>query len=84
MILKYHHDIVSYISYYKDGDQCSVKGIYSVEANEELLKFMNSKQNFLDLGGINIRISSNEAVQSLYSMTKVLPETEKRLTYPTY
>lgn len=45
---------------------------------------MNSKQNFLDLGGMNIRVSSHEAVQSLYSMTKVLPETEKRLTYPMY
>lgn len=45
---------------------------------------MNSKQNFLDLGGMNIRVSSNEAIQSLYSMTKVLPETEKRLTYPMY
>lgn len=45
---------------------------------------MNSKQNFLDLGGINIRVSSNEAVQSLYSMTKILPETKPKLTYPTY
>ena len=76
--------IQSVIYPYKDGDQCSVKGICSVEANEELLKYMNSKQNFLDLGGMNIRVSSHEAVQSLYSMTKVLPETEKRLTYPTY
>lgn len=62
----------------------SVKGIYTEEANKELLEYMNSKQNFLDLGGINMRVSSNEAIQSLYSMTKILPETRPKLTYPTY
>lgn len=67
-----------------DGDQVSIKGAYTVETNEELIKFMNSKKNFLDLGSTNMRVSSNEAIQSLYSMTKVLPETESKLTYPTY
>lgn len=67
-----------------DGDQTSIRGVYSVEANEELIEFMNSKKNYLDLGGINMRISTNEAVQSLYSMTKILPETESKLTNPEY
>lgn len=65
-------------------DQVSVKGIYTIEANEELKKHMNSKKNFINLGDTNMRVSSNEAVQSIYNMTRVLPETKPKLTYPTF
>lgn len=67
-----------------DGDQVSVKAAYSIEANEELIAYMNSKKNYLDLGGINMRVASNEAIQSLYSMTRILPESEKKLTNPVF
>lgn len=57
-----------------DGDQVSVKGIYTVEANDELHDFINSKANYIDLGGINMRVSTNEAVQAIYNLTKILAD----------
>lgn len=63
-----------------DGDQVSAKAAYTVEANEELIKYMDSKANFINSGGTNIRVSSNEAIMSIYSLTKVLPETVNKLT----
>lgn len=59
-----------------DGDQTSVKGVYTKEANEELLKFMNSKANYIGFNGECIRTSSNEAIQSIFNLTRVLPGTE--------
>lgn len=67
-----------------DGDQCGIRGVFTVEANEELEKFRNSKRFYLTLGGVNNKVSSNEAIQSLYNLTRVLPETKSKLTYPTY
>ena len=55
-----------------DGDTVSVKGVWSVEANDELDKYLKSKANFVDLGAGRIRYSSQEAVQSIYDLTKVL------------
>lgn len=37
---------------------------------------MQSKVHYIDFGCKNIRVSSNEAVQALYSMTLTLPGTE--------
>jgi len=65
-----------------DGDQTSNKGIYTIEANEELKNFMNSKAHYISLNGINMRTSSNEAIQSLYSLTKILPNT--KITTPIF
>lgn len=65
-----------------DGDQVTVKGIYSDEANAELMNHMNSKAHYVNLGGENVRTSSNEAIQSLYNLTKVLDGT--KLTDPTF
>ena len=65
-----------------DGDQVTVKAAFSLEANEELDKMMNSKSHFISLGANNVRTSSNEAVQSLYNLTLVLPGT--RLTDPEF
>lgn len=68
-----------------DGDQVGVKGVYSIESNEELLNHINnSKSNFIDLGGKNIKISTNEAVQSLYCLTKVLSTDLNKLTNPEF
>lgn len=63
-----------------DGDQVSVKGVYVAESNDELFNYMNSKANFITSGGSNIRVSSKEAIMAIYSLTKVLPDTEKKLT----
>lgn len=67
-----------------DGDQCAVKAAYSEEANEELKKLINSKALFLDLSGNNIMVSTNEAVQSIYSLTKVLSADENKLIDPKF
>ena len=65
-----------------DGDQVTVKAVYSLEANEELDKMMNSKAHFITLGAKNGRTSSNEAIQCLYNLTLVLPGT--KLTDPVF
>lgn len=58
-----------------DGDMASVKGVYTKEANEELLKFMDSKANYIGFNGECMRTSANEAIQSIYNITRVLPNT---------
>ena len=65
-----------------DGDTATVRGVYTVEANEELEKHMHSKANFIDVGGNTIRYSSGDAIQSLYNLTRILPDT--KLTEPTF
>lgn len=55
-----------------DGDQMSVKGIYTKEANEEAEKFITSKAMYI---GLDMKCSegpSKEAVQSIYDLTRVL------------
>ena len=59
-----------------DGDQITVKGVYTEEANEELRQFMNSKQNFITFGGKPSKASEGDAVQSIYAFTKVLSDTK--------
>lgn len=43
---------------------------------------MNSKSNFITLGAENIKSSSGDAIMSIYSLTKILPET--KLTNPVF
>ena len=59
-----------------DGDTVSDKGVYSTEANKELMSYMNSKAFYISLSGTNIRATSKEGLQSLYSLTRVLPGTK--------
>lgn len=63
-----------------DGDQMTVKSIYSTEANQELEKQLNSKIHYIALGGSNIMTVTNEGMQALYNLTLVLPDDKKRLT----
>ena len=65
-----------------DGDQITVKLVYSVEANEELKKFKNSNGQFITLNGINGRKADKEAIQAMYNLTLVLPDT--KLTDPEF
>ena len=69
---------VASINKYKDT--VTIKGIFSVEANEELDRVMNSKYNFITSGNTGIRTSSNEAIQSLYNLTLVLEDDTKKMT----
>lgn len=67
-----------------DGDQVSVKGIYSDEANKELSEYLNSNLHYIDLGGKIIRTASNEGLQSLYSLTLTLNDDKEKLIDPKF
>lgn len=53
-----------------DGDQVSIRGVFSQEAKIEAEKIMKSKANILNVYGQNMRKTTNEGVQTLYMMTK--------------
>lgn len=59
-----------------DGDQVTIKMPYSTESNEELKKYAQSNAQFVTLGGKNGRLAGNEAIQAMYNLTLVLPETK--------
>lgn len=59
-----------------DGDQAGLKAAYTKEAIDELIASINSKKAYANLGGINPRVSDNEAAQALYNLTLALPGTK--------
>ena len=59
-----------------DGDQCTCKGVYTREANQELEEYMYSKQNFITFGGEPLREPGSDSLQALYALTKVLSTTK--------
>lgn len=59
-----------------DGDQTTVKAVFSNEANKELGEYLNSKPHYIAVNGINTRVSTNETVQVIYSLTKIDSETK--------
>lgn len=63
-----------------DGDQVTLKMAYSIESNEELKKYMNSKAQFITASGSNGRLADKEAIQAIYNMTLVLPEDRDKMT----
>ena len=67
-----------------DGDTVGVKGVWLQESNEELMKFIKSKSHYINFSGGNFRSPSNEAIQSLYSMTKILPQDLSKVTDPVF
>ena len=67
-----------------DGDTVTVRGVFTKEANEELRNFQNTKRNFIGLGAKNLRTVASDVVQSLYSLTKILPEDKDKLTTPEF
>ena len=60
----------------KNKDQVTVKGVWSDEANAELDKQLKSKKQYIGLSGKNVRTGSNEAIQCLYSLTLLLPDSK--------
>lgn len=67
-----------------DGDQITVRGVFTDEANDELRDFQLSKKNFIGFGAKNIRFKDGDTVQSLFCLTKILPQDEKKLISPKF
>lgn len=67
-----------------DGDQVTVKGIFSEEANRELDSQLTNKSHYFNLGGGGVRSSSKEAMQSLYSLTLCLTADTDKMTNPKF
>lgn len=67
-----------------DGDTVGIKGVWIQESNKELREFIKSKSHYINFSGSNLRKPSNEAIQSLYSLTKVLPQDLNKLTEPEF
>lgn len=59
-----------------DGDTVTVKMAYSIETNKELQNYLDSKAQFITLSGTNGRKAEKEAIQAIYNLTLVLPETK--------
>lgn len=57
-----------------DGDTASVKVAFTQEANAELEKYRNSNAEFITLSGANGRKAEKEAIQAIYNLTLVLPD----------
>lgn len=53
---------------------------YSVESNEELKKYMDSKAQFITVSGSNGRTADKEAIQAMYNLTLVLPDDKNKMT----
>ena len=53
-----------------DGDQVTIRGVFTQEANEEAERLMYDKKNLLSFTGTSIRGISKEGVAALYELTK--------------
>ena len=53
-----------------DGDQMTIKLLWTQEANAELEKYVNSKKYILNMDGKNMKVVGSEPVQTFYSLTK--------------
>lgn len=67
-----------------DGDTTTIKPIYTVEANEEIERVMQANYNFINMGASPIRNPGNEAYQSMYNMTLVLPDMIDKTSAPVF
>lgn len=68
---------VSKITCYDDGDQVTIKILWTQEANVECDHIMNSKSFFISPSGQNTRSIKFECMQTMYDMTKD-PDTKSR------
>lgn len=67
-----------------DGDQITLKGVFSEEANEELDKHLRDKSHYFNLGGKGVRTSDKEAMQSLYNLTLCLDADTSKISNPVF
>lgn len=63
-----------------DGDQITLKILWSMEANAEIIDQMNSKSYYLTVSGNLIRTVENEAIQTFYTLTKDPYKTSRKIT----
>lgn len=63
-----------------DGDQVTLKIIYTQEANDEISKLVRSKSYFMNTSGKNVRIVEIEPIQTYYVLTKDPDKTSKEVT----
>ena len=63
-----------------DGDQTTVKILFTQEANEEAEIVMNRKSFFINSAGANIRKIGKEALQTFYVLTKQPTESDRTLS----
>lgn len=54
-----------------DGDTMSLRGLHTIEANQEADRLIRAKTNLLDQQGRNSRTLGNEAIQALYTLTRM-------------
>lgn len=57
-----------------DGDQVTVKGVFTDEANKEIDDFIHSKKYIIGLTGKNIDQSKDEAIHTVYALTHTKDE----------
>ena len=69
---------------YNDGDSVTVKVLWTFEANEEIDRSMNSVKNMVNMGGINLKVSDAEAIQSVFNLTRILDDVKPKLTNPIF
>lgn len=60
-----------------DGDQVSIKGIWTDEANMEADEIMGRKMTALNITGTNSRVVAKEVFNSFYALTKEGPNPKK-------
>lgn len=53
-----------------DGDQVTIKSVFSQEANAECEKIMHNISNILNICGDNVRATTNEGIQTIYMLTR--------------
>ena len=53
-----------------DGDMVSLRAVWSQEANNEAKELLNSNSNLLNSSGENVRTLGNEAVQTMFALTR--------------
>jgi len=63
-----------------DGDQVSIRGIWSDEANLEAEQIMDQKMSVLNITGTNAMVVAKEVFNSLYELTKIGPEPGKHIS----
>lgn len=67
-----------------DGDQVTVKGVFTEEANRELDQQLSARAHYFNLGGKGVRSSDKEAMQSLYNLTLCLEADKDKITNPVF
>ena len=66
-----------------DGDTCSIRGVYSDEANDELREQMKKPLHWINLDGNLAVFATAQAIDMVFAMTLGVPGM-KKLTDPIF